>query len=321
MTASVVIDGGRIRSPTWGSEQAPIGATSPAVNPARTKLTDYIRMEIRHPHKRSWNIDVLCRQWREKYISTRGDVEEIAAQGWVPSSVLAMANYLADATGDGPPEVRDLLRRLITDEQMRGVWQDLQKHKRDGYAPTAAQFYKAGLPGAVQSWAGMAAAWRSRAADYRDLGDEATAAQYEGFASAADARQASSQSVSLDQGDEHELVLALIFALAFSLYCAGLEMVKRTDIEQRIASLRADGEAEAADAFRRQAQISENSRFNVVRKRGDQRIHAFMEGMAKEMRAMFGQDMPGAIATITNVAFERSDYGRDRIRALLEIRP
>jgi hypothetical protein len=61
-------------------------------------------------------------------------VEEIAAQGWVPSSVLAMANYLADATGDGPPEVRDLLRRLITDEQMRGVWQDLQKHKRDGYS-------------------------------------------------------------------------------------------------------------------------------------------------------------------------------------------
>jgi hypothetical protein len=248
-------------------------------------------------------------------------MEEIVTPEWVPPPVIVAAQRLADAAGDGPPEVLDVVRRLIIDGRMQGVWQDLQKHQRDGYTPTAVPFYKTELPGAVRSWGGMVVGWRSRAAEYRALGDEAAAARFEDLASNAETQPASGEPASLNIDDERELVLVLVFVLAFSLYCSGLETVGRADVEKRAAALRGAGSADMADAFERQAAISENSRFIVERKRGDQRIRAFVEGMAKEMRVMFGQDMPGVIATITNVAFQQSDYNRDRIRALLEIRP
>jgi hypothetical protein len=167
----------------------------------------------------------------------------------------------------------------------------------------------------------MAEAWLHRASEYRALGDNAAAARFEDLASKAEAQSSSDQPAPLSMGDERELVFVLVLVQAFSLYCAGLETVGRADVEERIATLRAAGKPDIAEAFERQAKTPENSRFIVERKRGDQRIRAFVEGMATQMRAMLGQDMPGVIATITNVAFGRSDYDRDRIRALLEIRP
>jgi hypothetical protein len=248
-------------------------------------------------------------------------MEKISVPEWVPSHVIQIANVITESVGGQPPEMLDLLCRLITDERMKGAWQDLQKHKRENYVRTPSQFYETELPDAVRSWAGMRTAWQERATEYRELGDEATARQYENFAALAETRQESCSVEKLTEADRHGIVLALIFALAVGLYRAGLEMVARSNLERQIESLRTSGQADAADVLDRHARMPDNARFLVARKRGDQRIHAFVRGMAKELCTVFGQDMPGVIATFTNVAFDRSDYDRDRVRALLKTRP
>jgi len=247
------------------------------------------------------------------------DAVEIGTPGWLPPLVLEAANLLAEMAPDMPAETEAVLTRLVVDERMKGVWQDLGKHKREG-APTSERFYDAAPPAAVRSWAGLAEAWRARATEYRALGDEATAAQYELYAAATQGREGASPPAPLNEADERGNVLATVFTLAFSLYASGVIVVSRRDLERRIEDLRARGLASIADALEHQAKSLEGAKFIVDRRRSDPRINAFVEGMAKEMRAMFGQDMPGVIATITNVVFDRSDYDRDRIRALLKDR-
>jgi len=247
------------------------------------------------------------------------DPAKIKTPRWVPAEVLATANFLVGMALDMPADAKAALIRLVCDERMKGVWQDLNKYKREG-APTSERFYEAALPEAVQSWAGVAEALRARAAAYRALGDETTATRYEQQAVAAEGREGNSPPTPLNEGDERGIVFAMVFTLVFNLYGSGHGVVSRRDLERRIEDLTARGQASIADALERQAKSPEGAKFIVDRKRSDLRINAFVEGMAKEMRAMFRQDMPGVIATITNVAFDRSDYDRDRIRALLKAR-
>ena len=247
------------------------------------------------------------------------DPVEISTPDWLPAAVLEVANLVAEMAPDMPADVEAVLRRLVLDERMKGVWQELGKHKREG-APAAERFYEAVPPAAVRSWAETAKALCVRAAEYWALGDEFTALHYEYEAAAAAGRERDGTVVPLNDDDERGIVLATVFTLAFSLYTSGHGVVSGRDLERRASDLRAKGRASIADALGRQAKSPEGAKFIVNRKRSAPRINAFVEGMAKEMRTMFGQDMPGVIATITNVAFDRSDYDRDRIRALLKDR-
>lgn len=247
------------------------------------------------------------------------DPVEISPPDWLPTAVLEVANFLAEMAPDMPADIEAVLRRLLVDERMKGVWQDLDKKKRES-TPTSERFYEAAPPAAVQSWAAMAKALHARAAEYRALGDETMATRYEQHAAAVEGREGDSSTAPLNEDDERGIVFATVFALAFRLYASGQSVVSRRDLERRSSDLRAKGQASIADALELQAKSPENAKFVVSRTRSDPRINAFVEGVAKEMRAMFGQDMPGVIATITNVAFDRSDYDRDRIRALLKDR-
>jgi len=56
------------------------------------------------------------------------------------------------------------------------------------------------------------------------------------------------------------------------------------------------------------------------RHRTEPRLEAFVEGMGMGMRSIFGKNLPGVIATITNVTFPKVDLNRDRVRAILETR-
>ena len=115
------------------------------------------------------------------------DPVEISTPDWLPAAVLEVANLVAEMAPDMRADTEAVLTRLVVDERMKGVWQDLGKHKREG-APAPEQFYEAAPPAAVRSWTAMAEAWRARAAAYRALGDEATAAQYELYAAASGGR-------------------------------------------------------------------------------------------------------------------------------------
>jgi hypothetical protein len=55
-------------------------------------------------------------------------MEEITVPEWVPPHVIQIANVITESVSGQPPEMLDLLSRLITDERMKGAWQDLQKH-------------------------------------------------------------------------------------------------------------------------------------------------------------------------------------------------
>src|SRR5690348_12160808 len=102
-------------------------------------------------------------------------MKEVTVPEWVPPEVIQVANMLAGSLAAAPSEVLDLLSRLVTDGRIKGVWQDLQKHKREDYTRTSSQFYETEIPEAIRSGTGMAMAWRTRAAECRELGESSSA--------------------------------------------------------------------------------------------------------------------------------------------------
>jgi hypothetical protein len=65
---------------------------------------------------------------------------------WVPSCIRPQALKIFERdVRDGHSCDAALVRRLLTDERMKPVWQELLKHRRDGHAPTA-NFHHRALP-------------------------------------------------------------------------------------------------------------------------------------------------------------------------------
>jgi hypothetical protein len=203
---------------------------------------------------------------------------------------------------------------------MESVWQELSKHQREEYVTTAKPFHPATLPQAVESWADMAAALRSRAAEYGELGGAALAAKYEKRALAAEERHRARASGASSDAERHEVALAIIFTVAVALYREGLKTVTQRELDQHVEALRSAGRNEIAAAYERHAEKPAVARFFVERKRTNARLEAFIEGLAGQTNPLFGKPLYGVIATIANIAFERSDLDRQHVRAILKTR-
>ncbi len=152
------------------------------------------------------------------------------------------------------------------------------------------------------------------------MGDEAAALEFERHAVAAEAWHGLHPPEPLSETQRHDLALATVFTLVVALYSAGLKTLTESELDRVTEGLAARGQHERATALARKATEPEAARYIVQRRRSDAQIEAFVEGLATETTRMFGRPFYGVIATLTNVAFERSNFDRQRIRAILKIR-
>ncbi len=200
------------------------------------------------------------------------------------------------------------------------MWQELSKRQREDYLATDRPFHPSVLPAAVESWASLAAASRARARAYAELGDDVSAAEYERQAVLADERHKRRPPGEITPEQRHQLALATLFTLAVFTYLDGLRTMSRKDVDGVVSDLQEAGKECVAAAFRRHAAMPQVAPFLVTRRRTDPRLEAFVERIAHETTRLFGSALYGVIATITNVAFERSDPDRQTIRAILKPR-
>lgn len=215
------------------------------------------------------------------------------------------------------PDSRLALTRLTHDTRMKTVWVELTKHQRENYRATQTPFHASSLPKEIESWRTLAQAHRQRAADFRELGDSDEAAWYDNEAHFMEARHKQIQNSEITAEQRHELALADLFSRAVASYASGAETITRAEFERHLEELRVSGQSTVADAYERQASSNVGSRFLVNRRRTDARLEAFVETIALETQILFGQPFFSTIATITNVAFDRNDLSRQRIRTIL----
>ncbi|HUK10125.1 MAG TPA: hypothetical protein VLX09_19800 [Stellaceae bacterium] len=240
---------------------------------------------------------------------------------WLPYGVGQMARRLVDlARSGGPPEAIEVLRRLILDPRMENVWRELSKHPRRNYVPSERPFHSSTLPPAIESWPALAAALRIRATEYRELGDEASADMLDRQAAAADVRGKGRAPGEISLEEQHQMALVTLFGVAVSAYLNRSSTFTRKEVDSVIAKLEATGKDDLAAAYRRHAADPRVAPFIVTRRRTDPRLEAFVETLARETTKLFGSPLYGVIATIANVAFERSDLSRRGIRAILNSR-
>lgn len=240
---------------------------------------------------------------------------------WVPARVAQTARFIFDQfQSTDEAEAIAALTRLTCDVRMRDVWQDLDKRVRRDHRPTEKPFYRSTLPAAVESWGSLAAAWRARARQYRELGDALTAEGYEQNAAAMEEFDRKHPPTALAAEERHQLALATFFAMAVAAYQDRSRTVSRAEVNRVISdSVNKSREGQAA-AYRRAAADPDVSRLIVARHRTDSRLEAFVETLARWTTQIFGVPLYGIIATTANVAFERTDLDRQRIRAMLKTR-
>jgi hypothetical protein len=242
---------------------------------------------------------------------------EIDCPEWTPAIVCEMANYLAPLLVNAPAEVKVLLFRLLWDERMKPVWEEIGKRKRVRYVRSEKYFYSVHLPAETESWPNLARALRQEENKLRELGDRSGAERFTSLATDAEARATSAGSDTHPDFPPQELAKAVIFALVLGIFRAGLQTIRTSDFGALIARLRAEGKEQEAEAYLQQAQDPKNKQFLVDRQRTDARIEAFVKGLATETTKLFGSPLYGVLAILMNVAFEGAGYDQQRIRALL----
>ena len=241
---------------------------------------------------------------------------EYAYPSWLPPKVQQAVRKIA-LSGRVPPEI---VYRFATDTRMESVWRELGKRTRDGYQSTNAPFYSATLPQQCDSGAALAVHLREHAAKERSLGRDAEAEKLERIAAEVADRDRVGMTFDPPPDMKHEMALAALFTVAIARFWQHPETATLKELEERVAAEREAGRVDVAKAFEGLLDDPGARRFIVTRRRTDARLEAYVEAMTIACRELFGHDLPGIVATLTNVAFERNDITRDRVRALTKVR-
>lgn len=236
---------------------------------------------------------------------------------WVPARVGGAAIEIARVDLAPLP----IIRRLATDPRMRAVWQELGKRRREEYKATEQRVYAAELSPQSLSWESLAHDFASRATKMRALGNDPRAGELETIARVAMVLEPHAVRCEPPTDMKHEMAEVSLFVDAVARAADGSETITRAELNRLIALERQNGCLTVAGAYEQLARDPVDSRFIVERRRTEARIEAFVESMALSCQRYFGQDLPGIIATLTNVAFERNDLDRYRIRAILKPKP
>jgi hypothetical protein len=266
---------------------------------------------------------------------------------WVPRPVAHLAHFMYEqetrhevATGS-----IELLRRLACDPRMEGVWAELLKRKRAKYRTTADFFHPAGS--GLQFWTPEARSRLRRANAIRSLGDGEPSAEAKHLETSALLEEFAGTECLFPRYEgqpeipRQHLALMVLFHQTFAFarqkpravsqsdaqttrnhYVAMAKRILADNIElQRLRGYPDERLERAASAYLERADglaPRSGSPLLVNRKHGrNESIKGFVLELAATTRAIFGASLFGTVATLTNVAFDRTDITAGQIRRMI----
>jgi hypothetical protein len=268
---------------------------------------------------------------------------------WVPTAIIHEAEqpHAGLASEENPGEALEVWSRLVLDSRMERVWRELYKRKRTRSQATEEFFY----PACVTK-ASIAARNRRRASELRKKGGpinerdadllEAEAALEEGDKDPpADPRWSEQdRGVQLflhrayKAALDHELVflsdlkekVSKLQNVAKRLRCdasilSSLGMKREARKLRRIAS-DCDDDASAilpdrdSDGSVLRPQVDYDP-WIITRRRKNLELRTFVASLSITTEQLFGEALCGALATISNVRFNRADVTRGKVREML----
>lgn len=221
---------------------------------------------------------------------------------WVPAEVAAAARMIL-GNGEAPLDIVKVTQRLLSNVQMKKVWVELKRNRRDKYRPSGESFHSIQLPPEIDSQDALVQRWKAEAEENRSLGDEPLAKQFEFLSMAGQVIENNSPAPPIPDDMRHGLALALFFSLAVALYAARERSITQKEAERWENVARNRGLTEQAGAVRRFLAKPEVSRQLVKRQRVDPRLRAYIVNLAFQTRQIFGSPLARTIATTANVAF------------------
>lgn len=236
---------------------------------------------------------------------------------WTPLRVCQAAELMV---GLAPMSV---IVRFLADPRMEGVWRELDKRKRVDYQKSEQPVYGVTLPEMSKSWTATATAIRTHAIRERRLGRDERAGQLEaivGGINRLDMVRRSREFVP-PPGMEIDCAKVVLFVTAVARYCDDRATVTRKEFDALVADAQANGRHDVAAALEELRKDKFQCRLIVERRRTDASLEAFVEALTQTCRELFGHELPGLVAILTNVGFERDDMSRYKVRAITRTKP
>jgi len=238
---------------------------------------------------------------------------------WVPAKVAAVARIIV--SDDPPSEVIEVTQRLLSNAQMKRVWTELNRNRRENYRPTGETFHQSQLPREVESWGAMAETWSALAVENQSLGEDSLARQFNILSRHAELIDYHHPSPPVPDSMRHGLAMALFFSLAVALYSARDRSITQKDADRWEKAFRERGLNERAEAVRSFVAKPEVSRLVVERQRFDPRLRAFIVTLGLQVERIFGSPLARTIATTANVAFNNTAstaISHETVKAILK---
>jgi hypothetical protein len=277
------------------------------------------------------------------HISNNDDLPQtwaVSLPDWLPPSMIDEVTRIRDcAIKKGNRRAFDLLVRLTSDPRMEGVWKRLKQKKRVAHKSTDEFLYPARIK--IKSRADV---YRARAAELRrtsGAGNENKAHLLELEATQLEGVPATEINM---QWSEQDLALRILFTHAYNLALDPPPVVNVAEAHQYLTELRNISarlrneasklselgmEEEALEVERIAANCEEHSYWAeldeedplisvvVYRDRNNNSLRGYIAYLAGTTQQIFGQPLHGTLATISNVAFQRTDITPDRIHDML----
>jgi hypothetical protein len=274
------------------------------------------------------------------HISNNDDLPEtwdVSLPAWLPPSLIDEVTRIRErAISKGNRRAFDLLVRLTCDLRMKGVWERLKQKTRVDHKSTEKFLYAARIS--------RADVYRARAAELRrtsGAGNENKAHLLELEATQLEGMPATEINM---QWSEQDWALRILFSRAYNLALDPPPVVNVAEAHQYLTELRNISarlrneasklselgmEEDALEVGRIAANCEEQAIWAepdeedlltfvaAYRNRNDNSLRGYVAYLAGTTQQIFGKPLHGTLATISNVAFQRTDITADRIHDIL----
>ena len=256
---------------------------------------------------------------------------------WIPRCIQDLVQILYnDADRDNCAKDAEVLDRLTLDPRMKKVWDELLKKKRSNYGKTEQYVHPAAsYHGSKRLWSFAARSLQSRADEHRKRGEglEADRVQLRAILVEMEVPNIFNRLHPAKFAPQEE-GLIFLFYTAFTFAQETPQSVAVAEARKAARRFRAMAETiradvaqkfdhrllDAAFAYEELADDAVGSLGTIVfvsrRPRSEPRLKGFVMALASTTKVLFGVPLCGTVATLTNVALNRSDVTGDKVRKM-----
>ena len=258
---------------------------------------------------------------------------------WIPRCIQDLVQILYNDANrhNRVKDVKGVLARLKLDPRMKRVWDELLKKKRSNYGKTEQYVHPAvSYHGSKRFWSFAARTLQSRAEERRKRGEgpEADRAQTQAILREMEVPNIFSR-LHPAKFAPQEQGLIFLFYTVFNLAKETPQSVAVAEARKAARRFRAMAKTiradvgpyldhrllDAARAYEELADDAVGSLGTVVlvsrKARGEPRLKGFVMALASTTKVIFGDPLYRTVATLTNVALNRSDVTGDKVRKML----